>query len=66
MRNRELLNRRLESLDYILTNLKRIVNTLAPVSEFKENIDKAENLVVEVKSMIAKEPLSPQEQNSSL
>ncbi len=64
MRNRQLLYRKLESLEHTLINLQRIVNTQEPIESYRANIIKAQGLVEDVKSMIEREPRSPQEQNS--
>ena len=61
MRNRNLLNRKLDSLDHTLITLKRIVNTQESIESYKVNINKAQVLVEEVKSMIESEPFSPEE-----
>ncbi len=63
MRNRELIIRRLENVDAILSNLKRIVNTKEPVKTYQENINKAQDILDDVKSMIEREPISPSELN---
>jgi hypothetical protein len=66
MRNRNLINKRLEQLDHTLINLQRIVNTKEPLSTYKEGIEKAKNLVEDLRSMVEREPNSDKEQNSSL
>ena len=66
MRNRELIYRRLEKLDHTLINLQRIVNTQEPIESYKLNIIKAQDIVEEVRSMVEREPRSPQEQNGSV
>jgi hypothetical protein len=66
MRYRDVINRKLDALDSTLANLSRIVNTREPISVYKENINRAEGIVEEVRSMIENEPFSPQEQNSSI
>ena len=38
MRNRNLLNQKLETLNATLTNLRRIVNTQEPIETYKINI----------------------------
>jgi|TARA_R110000796_G_C14464106_1_gene424805 hypothetical protein len=57
MRNRNLLNRKLDALDATLTNLKRIVNTQEPLETYKANISKASTIVEEIKGMIEMEPM---------
>jgi len=66
MRNRNLLNRKLDSLDHTLITLKRIVNTQEPIESYKVNINKAQALVEEVKSMIESEPFTSEERNSAI
>lgn len=63
MRNRNLLYKKLESLEHILTNLRRIVNTQEPIEVYKVNIIKAEKMVEDIRSMIEREPFSPGERN---
>ena len=66
MRNRNLLNQKLETLNTTLTNLRRIVNTQEPIETYKINIGKAMSIVDEVQSMIDREPFSPEERNSAI
>lgn len=63
MRNRLLLYKKLETLDHTLINLQRIVNTQEPIESYRVNIGKAQDLVEDIRSMIEREPHSPQEQN---
>ena len=66
MRNRELIYRRLESLEHTLINLQRIVNTEEHIESYKANIIKAQGIVDDVRTMVEREPRSAQEQNSSV
>ena len=66
MRNRNLLNQKLETLNATLTNLRRIVNTQEPIETYKINIGKAMSIVDEVQSMIDREPFSPEVSNSAI
>ena len=66
MRNREMINRKLETLDHVLINLQRIVNTNEPIQTYKQGIEKGKDIVEEIRSMIEREPNSPQERNSSI
>jgi|TARA_R110000824_G_scaffold27227_1_gene92740 hypothetical protein len=66
MKNRETVNRKLEKLDHILINLQRIVNTQEPITTYKEAIEKGQDVVEEIRSMIEREPRSAYEQNSSI
>lgn len=56
MRNRELINRKLETLDHVLINLQRIVNTNEPLQTYKEGIEKGKNIIEEIRSMVEREP----------
>jgi hypothetical protein len=66
MRNRELINKKLDTLEHTLINLQRIVNTQEPIESYRANIVKAQGILDEVRSMIEREPRSAQEQNSSI
>lgn len=66
MRNRNLLNRKLDALDHTLITLKRIVNTQEPIESYKLNIVKAQGIIDDIKSMIELEPFSPNERNSAI
>lgn len=63
MRNRNLLNRKLENLETTLITLRNIVNTVQPIETYKINIDKAITLTDELKDMIEMEPLGAGELN---
>jgi hypothetical protein len=63
MRNRNLINRKLENLESTLTTLRRIVNTQEPIDVYKINIGKALTTIEELKDMIEMEPLGPREMN---
>jgi len=63
MRNRNLIDRKLENLEATLNNLQRIVNTQEPIEVYKINIEKALGLVDELRGMIEGEPMSPGEIN---
>ncbi len=56
MRNRELINRKLETLDHVLINLQRIINTNEPVQTYKKGIEKGQDIIEEIRSMIEREP----------
>ena len=66
MKNRETINRKLEKLDHILINLQRIVSTQEPITTYKEAIEKGQDVVDEIRSMIEREPRSAYEQNGSV
>ena len=63
MRNRNLINRKLENLESILTNLRRIVNTQEPIEVYKINVNKGLGLIDELKDMVEMEPMSSREIN---
>jgi hypothetical protein len=63
MRNRNLLNRKLENLESTLINLQRIVNTQEPIEVYKINIGRGLALVEELKDMVEMEPMAPGEIN---
>jgi hypothetical protein len=63
MRNRNLLDRKLATLDGTLTTLQNIVNTQQPIEAYKINIGKAQAIVEELRDMIEAEPMSPSEIN---
>jgi hypothetical protein len=66
MRNRNVIHKKLDNLSNTLITLMYITNTKQSIEVYKTNIDKAEELVEDIRSMIENEPLSPQEQNLSL
>ena len=47
-RNPELISRKLDQLDNILTNLERIVNTQESIETYKINLGKARAIVTEL------------------
>jgi hypothetical protein len=57
MRNRNLLNRKLENLESTLINLQRIVNTQESIEVYKINIGRGLALVEELKDMVEMEPM---------
>ena len=63
MRNRNLLNRKLDQLETTLVTLQQIVNRQSPIETYKANIIKAQDLVEELKDMVETEPMSPTELN---
>jgi hypothetical protein len=63
MRNRNLVNRKLDNLESTLINLQRIVNTQEPIESYRANIIKAQGLLSDIKDMIESQPLSPSELN---
>lgn len=63
MRNRNLMQKKLEYLEFVLTNLQRIVQTQEPLNVYTENIKKGIEVLEDLKSMVEAEPLSPNEVN---
>ena len=63
MKYRNRTNSQLDKLDGVLQNLDRIVNRQEPVEVFRANVQKARDIVSEVRSIVEAEPLSPSEIN---
>ena len=63
MRNRNLLNKKLNNLEATLVTLEQIVNRQAPIESYRANIVKAQGLVEDIRDMVEREPLSPTELN---
>lgn len=63
MRNRDLMQKKIEFLESILINLQRIVKTQEPLEVYITNLEKGLDIVEDLKSMIESEPLSPGEVN---
>ena len=64
MRNRNLVNKKLDNLESTLINLQRIVNTQEPIESYRVNIIKAQGLVSDIKDMVESQPMSPSELNN--
>ena len=63
MKNRNLIYKKLESLEFTLNNLRRIVNTQEPIETYKLNIEKALGLLDNVKDIVESQPLDASEIN---
>jgi len=63
MRNRNLITKKLESLESTLITLKHIVNTQSPIETYRINITKAQGLVEELKDYVEMEPMASTEIN---
>ena len=63
MRNRNLLNRKLDNLEATLITLQQIVNRQSPIESYKANIIKAQGLVEDLRDMVEAEPMNPTELN---
>jgi hypothetical protein len=58
MRNKELLDRRLDQVDGKIKHLKFLIGRPSSVGEFKENLVQLEEIMMEVRSIIERD-LSP-------
>ena len=63
MRNRNLIDRKLDQLETTLITLQQIVNRQSPIESYRANIIKAQGLVGDLKDMVEAEPMSPSELN---
>ena len=63
MRNRNLIYRKINTLEATLINLKRIVNTQEPIESYKINLNKAQALVEDVRGLVESQPMDPSEIN---
>ena len=63
MRNRELINRKLESVESVFRNLERIINTQEPIEAYKASIAKGLDIIDEIKGFVEAEPISGRELN---
>jgi len=63
MRNRNLINRKLDDLEATLATLSGIVNSQSPIEAYRANIIKAGGIVEELRSMIEAEPIAANELN---
>ena len=63
MRNRNLIYRKINTLEATLTNLKRIVNNQEPIESYKINLNKAQALVEDVRGLVESQPMDPSEIN---
>jgi hypothetical protein len=57
------MNSKLDNLETTLINLQRIVNTQEPIKIYKQNINKAIDLIEDLRGMVEMEPMSPNEIN---
>lgn len=63
MRNRNLIDRKLDQLETTLITLQQIVNRQSPIESYKANIIKAQGLVSDLRSMVEAEPMASNELN---
>lgn len=63
MRNRNLMQKKVDVLEATLVNLRRIVQTQEPISIYNSNINQGLEIIEELRSIIEAEPFSPSEIN---
>ena len=63
MRNRNLVFKKLDTLETTLIVLQQIVNRQADIKTYTANIGKAQNIVEELKDMVEREPMESNEMN---
>lgn len=63
MRNRNLINNKLDNLEATLNTLQQIVNRQSPIETYKVNLGRAKGLVEDIRSMVEAENMSPSEIN---
>jgi hypothetical protein len=63
MKNRSLMQKKIDQLESTLINLQRIVKTQEPINVYVENTIKGLDIIEDLKSMIEAEPLSSNEIN---
>lgn len=63
MRNRNVVNKKLDNLETTLITLQQIVNRQSPIETYRANIIKAQGLVEDLRDMVEREPFSSNELN---
>ena len=63
MRNRNLINRKLDNLETTLITLQQIVNRQSPIESYRANIIRAQGFVSDLRDMVEAEPMAPTEMN---
>lgn len=63
MRNRNYINKKLDTLETTLITLQQIVNRQSPIESYKANIIKAQGLVSDLRDAIERESLEGKELN---
>lgn len=63
MRNRNYINKKLDTLETTLITLQQIVNRQSPIEAYKANIVKAQGLVSDLRDAIERESLEGKELN---
>ena len=61
MKNREYINRQLDNLEGVLGNLRGIVSKQEPLETYLKGIERAGELVEEIRSQVENEPMSAHE-----
>lgn len=61
MKNRDYINRQLDNLEGVLGNLRGIVSKQEPLETYLKGIERAGELVEEIRSQIENEPMSAHE-----
>jgi hypothetical protein len=62
MRNRNYINKQLDNLEGVLGNLRGIVSKQEPLETYLKGIEKAGELVEELRSQIENEPMAANEE----
>ena len=62
MRNRNYINKQLDNLEGVLGNLRGIVSKQEPLETYLKGIEKAGELVEELRSQIENEPMAAHEE----
>ena len=61
MKNRDYINRQLDNLEGVLGNLRGIVSKQEPLETYLKGIERAGELVEEIRSQVENEPMSSHE-----
>jgi len=61
MKNRDYINRQLDNLEGVLGNLRGIVSKQEPLETYLKGIERAGELVEEIRSQVENEPMSAHE-----
>lgn len=63
MRNRELINRKLENLESNLAKMNFMLKRQSSIEEFNVIVENSRELIETIKSFVSMEPMSPNEIN---
>ena len=61
MKNRDYINRQLDNLEGVLGNLRGIVSKQEPLETYLKGIERAGELIEEIRNQIENEPMSAHE-----